>query len=128
MWVERTPEEIKKWQIAAEQEARSHARLIAIGLLIVVSVLFAGGWLVSFRGGFAVHHDMPGSFWLRLLICAVIMAPLSWFVFRRECRNESAKIHDRSICTKCDTAANGAAGALCSCGGAFVPLSAVKCS
>jgi hypothetical protein len=81
---------------------------------------------VSFSGGFVVHRTMLGSFWLRLLIIGVIMAPFSWFVFRRECRNDLAKIHGRSICPKCDTAADGAADALCPCGGTFVPQSTVK--
>jgi len=126
MWVQRTSEEIAKWHEATEREARSHGRIIAGVVWVLVPVLLAGGWFVSFRAGFAVQRNFWGSFWLRLPVFAVLAWPFAWFVFRRESKNELAKIHRRIICPKCDTAAEGEAGVSCHCGGIFVSQSTVK--
>ena len=126
MWIERTPEEIAKWQDATAREARSHGRLIGGMVWILVSVLFAGGWFVSFRAGYAVQQSNSGSFWWRLPIIALVALPFAWFVYRYESKKELAKIKRRTICPKCDTAGESDAGAPCQCGGTIVSQSMVK--
>src|SRR5215510_3502587 len=126
MWVERTPEEVEKWHEAARREARSHGRLIAGIAWVAISILMAGGWFVSFRGGFAAQQGQSGSFWIRLPVIALIALPFAWFIFRRESKNELESISRRTICPKCDTAAEGNAGASCPCGSSFTSQSTVK--
>ncbi len=126
MWTQRTPEEVAKWHEATEREARSHGRLIAGIVWVGVSVLVAGGWFVSFRGGFATHSSTSGSFWLRLPIFAALALPFAWFVYRRESRSELAKLTRRSICTKCEASGESEPGTACQCGGTFVAASTVR--
>src|SRR5258706_457821 len=83
MWVFRTPEEVTKWQAATLREARSHGRLMGGMVWLLVSMLLAGGWFVSFRTGVVAQQGTSGSFWLRLPIAAAIALPFGWFVFRR---------------------------------------------
>jgi hypothetical protein len=128
MWIQRTPEETAKWQQTAESEARSHGRFVGILVWVAFSVLGAGGWYVFLSSGaaVAVQKDVAGSFWGRLPIFGLIAAPFSYFVFRYESRKSLRKDVARSICPKCDTAAEGNAGTTCQCGGAFVSASTVK--
>src|SRR5215472_6097069 len=126
MWVERTPEEIAKWHDATQREARSHGRLIAVMVLVVVPLVVAGGWIVSFRTGAAVQQSTSGSFWMRLPIFITVTLPFAWFVYRRETRNELGKLMRRTVCPKCDTGSDSNDGARCPCGGSFVSQSTMK--
>ncbi|MDR3458527.1 MAG: hypothetical protein P4N60_13840 [Verrucomicrobiae bacterium] len=128
MWIQRTPEEITKWQKAAESEARSHGRFIAGIVWVAVSMLCAGGWFIFLSGGagVVVQSDVSGSFWLRLPIFGLVAAPIAYWIFRHERRKELTKIARRTICPKCDTPADGNPGANCQCGGSFVPASTVR--
>src|ERR1041385_3949883 len=126
MWVQRTPEEVAKWHTATEREARSHGRLMGGAVWALVSVLGAGGWVVSFSAGFAAQRSTPGTFWWRLPIVAILALPFAWFVFRRESKKELAQITRRTICSKCDTAGESNAGTSCQCGGVFVSHSTMK--
>jgi hypothetical protein len=128
MWIERTPEEIVKWQKSAEKEARSHGQLIGGGVWVLVSIFAASGWYFFLSGGFGVvaQKDVTGNFWLRLPIFVLVSAPFAYWVFRHESRKELAKIERRTICPKCDTASNSNAGSSCKCGGSFVPSKTMK--
>lgn len=118
MWIQRTPEEEAKWRASAEKDARSHGLMIGLfGWGIAVILLFARGWGVNFYGG---------TFWMRLLIFGVIGSPVIFIARRVESRKALRKDLARTICPKCDTAAEGNAGATCQCGGAFVPASSVR--
>lgn len=126
MWTQRTPEEVAKWHDATQREARSHGRLIAGMVLIIVPLLLAGGWFVSFRAGAAVHQSTTGSFWMRLPIFVVVALPFAWFVYRRESRGELAKLTRQTICPKCEAGGESNDGAACECGGTFVSRSTVR--
>jgi len=126
MWTQRTPEEVAKWHDSTQREAQSHGRLIAGMVLVIVPLLLAGGWFVSFRTGAAVHQSASGSFWLRLPMFIVVTLPIAWFIYRRERRSELAKLTRRTICPKCDTSGEGNDGTSCKCGGAFVSQSTMK--
>jgi len=128
MWIQRTPEEIEKWQKTAEREACSHGRFVGGLVWLVVSVCASGGWYVflSSGAGVAVQRGVTGSFWLRLPIFGLIAAPFAYFVFRYESRKELVKIMRRTVCPRCDTGADGNAGATCNCGGTFVSSSTMK--
>jgi hypothetical protein len=126
MWIERAPEEEAKWRATAEKTARSHGLMIGLlgwgGAVILVSA----GWVASFSTGMAVQRNYGGTFWMRLLIFGVIGSPIIFIARRVEMRKALRKDLARTICPKCDTAAEGNAGATCQCGGAFVPMSTVK--
>jgi hypothetical protein len=126
MWVDRTPEETKKWHEATAHEARSHGRLIAGCAWFLVTLVFAGGWFFSYRTGVATQQVPSASFWVRLPVIALISFPFAWFIFRRETRNELAKLKRRTVCPKCDTSGEAEEGTNCSCGGVFVSASSVK--
>ena len=126
MWIQRTPEEIAKWHDASQREARSHGRLIAGMVLVIVPLLLAGGWFVSFRTGAAVQQSTSGSFWVRLPIFVAFTLPFAWFIYRRESRSELAKLTRRTVCPKCDTSRESNDGATCHCGGNFVSQSTMK--
>ena len=128
MWVQRTPEEVTKWQKAAEREACSHGRLIAGIVWVLVSICAAGGWFFFFSGGtgIAAQRDVSGSFWLRLPVFGLVVAPVAYWIYRHEKRKELVKITRQTICPGCDTAAEGNAGAGCKCGGSFVLSSTMK--
>jgi hypothetical protein len=115
-----------KWHEATAKEARSHGRLIGGMVWILVSVLVAGGWFVSFRAGFALHTSGGGSFWLRLPVFAALAFPFAHWVFRYERKSELRKLTRRTICPKCDTSSESNDGAACQCGGAFVSQSTMK--
>lgn len=126
MWIQRTPEEVAKWNDATQQEARSSGRLIAGIVLVLVPLLIAGGWFVSFRAGPAVQQSASGSFWIRLPIFVIITLPIAWFIYRRESRSELAKLTRQTICPKCEAGGEGNDGAACKCGGTFVSRSTVR--
>ncbi len=93
---------------------------------VLVSMLLAGGWFVSFRAGVVAQQGTSGSFWLRLPIASAVALPFAWFVFRRESKRELCKLVRRTICPNCDTAAESEAGAKCQCSGTFVSQSTMK--
>lgn len=128
MWIQRTPDEVAKWQKDAEREACSHGRVVGGLVWVGCSVLAAGGWFVFLSGGagVAIQRNVSGDFWLRLPLFGLISAPFAYWVFRRERQNELTKNTRRTICPKCDTGADGNAGATCKCGGTFVSASALK--
>ena len=126
MWIQRTPEEEAKWRASAEKDARSHGLMIGLLGWGIAVVLVSAGWFVSFSGGMAVQRSYGGSFWMRLLIFGVIASPIIFIARRVESRKALRKDLARTICPKCDTAAEGNAGASCQCGGAFVPASTVR--
>jgi hypothetical protein len=126
MWIQRTPEEVAKWHAATHREARSHGRLIAGMMLVVVPPLVAGGWLVSLRTGAAVQQGTSGNFWARLPIFIAVTLPIAWFVYRRESKRELAKLTRRTICPKCEACGEGNDGASCGCGGTFALGSTVR--
>ena len=128
MWIQRTPEEIARWQKASDSEACSHGRLIGGIVWLLVAVSSAGGWFFFLSGGASIlsQRDVSGGFWLRLPIFGLVAAPFAYFVFRYERKKELAKIVRRTICPQCDTTAENNAGAPCKCGGSFVPTRTMK--
>ena|SRR4051812_16438093 len=126
MWIERTSEEVGDWQKSAEQEARSHGRLMAGIVWALVSVLVAGGWTVSFTAGFAAHRSVSGGFWLRLPMIAALAFPFIWYAYRHEKKKELKKLTQRTICPKCDTAGESNANEPCPCSGKFVLASTMR--
>jgi len=128
MWIQRTPEEVAKWQKSAESEACSHGRFIGGIVWLLVAVCLAGGWFFFLSSGTGIvgQREVTGSFWLRLPIYGLVAAPFAYFVFRYERKKELAKILRRTICPKCDTPAESNIGATCKCGGSFVPSSTMK--
>jgi hypothetical protein len=128
MWIQRTPEEIAKWQKAAEGEACSHGRLIGGIVWLLVAAFSAGGcfFFLSSGNGIVGQREVSGSFLLRLPIFGLIAAPFAYFIFRYERKKELAKITRRTICPLCDTPAEGNTGAARKCGGLFVPSSTMK--
>lgn len=126
MWIQRTPEEVAKWHGATQQEARSHGRLIAGIVLVIVPLLLAGGWIVSFRTGAAVQQSTSGSFWVRLSFFFIVTLPIAWFIYRRESRSELTKLTRQTICVKCEAGGESNDGAACECGGTFVSRSTVR--
>ena len=128
MWIQRSPEEVARWQKAAAREAASHGRLVAGAVWILIAVCTASGWffVISGGAGMAVKREVSGGFWLRLPLFGLVAAPFAYWIFQRERRKELAKIARRTICPACDTAADGNAGAACQCGGSFVLTSTMK--
>lgn len=126
MWIQRTPDEIVKWQESTCREARSHGRLMSGLVLFLFPSLLAGGWVISIRAGAAIQQSGSGNFWQRLPIFIAAAIPFAFFVYRREKRRELASLRARTICPTCDIAAQGNEGATCQCGGAFVSLGTVK--
>ncbi|PWU09483.1 MAG: hypothetical protein C5B50_27280 [Verrucomicrobia bacterium] len=126
MWVQRTPEEEAQWRANAERGARTHGLVIGLLAWGFGVILLSAGWLVDFKTGLALQRSYGGTFWLRLLIFGVIGSPVIFIVRRVEGRKALRKSLARTICPKCDTAAEGNAGAACQCGGAFVPASTVR--
>jgi uncharacterized membrane protein len=126
MWIQRTPEEEAKWRASAEKDARSHGLMIGLLGWAGAVILVSAGWFVSFSTGMAVQRSHSGSFWIRLLIYGVVASPIIFIARRVESRKALRKDLARTICPKCDTAAENNAGAACQCGGAFVPASTVR--
>jgi hypothetical protein len=126
MWILRSPDEIAKWAATTEREARSHGRFIAGIVLVIVPLLLAGGWFVSFSAGVAVHQDVGGTFWLRLPFFVILAIPFAWFAYRYERKKKLTSETRRTICPQCDTASDANEGRDCSCGGRFVLLSSMK--
>jgi hypothetical protein len=126
MWVERTPEEIAKWQEATLRKARTDGLIIGIVGWVLGALVLSAGWVVSFASGFAAQRDIGGTFWTRLLVFGVVCAPIVFLARRVESRRAIRNAGLRTICPKCDTAAEGNAGAACRCGGTFVLLSTMK--
>jgi hypothetical protein len=126
MWIQRTPEEETQWRASAEKDARSHGLMIGLLGWGGAVVLLSAGWEVSFSAGIAVQRSYGGTFWMRLLIFGIVGSPIIFIARRVESRKALRKDLARTICPKCDTAAEGNTGAICRCGGAFVPASTVK--
>ncbi len=128
MWIQRTPDEIAKWNAAAEREALNHARLLAGIVWLLVCVVFAGGWSFIFASGtpVLVQINSPAISWLEFPTVVLITAPFAYWLFRHEKRSELRKIQQRTICPQCDTGGTGNAGASCPCGGSFVSTSTMK--
>ena len=125
MWIPRTPEEEAKWHASNAKSACSYGRIIGFSVWLLVSLLSAGGWFVSFRAGIAVRGG-TGNFWLRLPVIAAIAFPFAYWVSRHESKRELQKHLSYTICPKCDIASRFNAGERCECGDAFVLQSTVK--
>jgi hypothetical protein len=126
MWIQRTPEEQTQWRANAERDARSHGLMIGLLGWTGAVILLSFGWVVSFSTGMAVQRSYSGPFWMRLLVFAVVGSPIIFIARRVESRKALRKDLARTICPKCDTAAEGNGGVGCECGGAFVPASTVR--
>jgi hypothetical protein len=126
MWVKRTQEEEARWRIAAEKGARSHGLMIGLLGWGGAVILLSAGWIVSFSSGVAVERNYGGTFWTRLLVFGLLGSPIIFIARRVEGRKALRKDLARTICPKCDTAAEGNAEAACQCGGAYVLASTVK--
>ena len=126
MWIERTPEEEAKWRATAEKKARSHGLMVGLLGWGGAVILLSAGWVVSFSTGMAVQRNYGGTFWMRLLVFGLLGSPIIFIARRVEMRKALRKDFARTICPKCDTAAEGNAEATCQCGGEFVPMSTVK--
>jgi hypothetical protein len=126
MWIQRTPEEEAQWQQSAEQDARSHGLMIGILAWGFAVLVLSAGWMVSFSTGVIVQRSFGGTFWMRLLVFGLLGSPVIFIARRAESRKALRKARLRTICPKCDTAAEGNAGATCQCGGAFVLASTMK--
>ncbi len=128
MWIQRTPDEVAKWNAAAEREAFNHARLLTGIIWILVCVIFAGGSSFLLASGTIIPVQMNSSAisWLEWPSIVLITAPFAYWLFRREKRSELKKIQQRTICAQCDTADSGNAGVSCQCGGSFVLSSTMK--
>jgi hypothetical protein len=126
MWIERTPEEIAKWQKDSEQQARSDGLMIGIIAWVFSVLVVSSGWVVSFASEVAAQRSFGGTFWTRLPIIALLALPIIFLARRHETRKALSKSQLRTICPKCDTAAEGNAGEACPCGGTFVPSSSMK--
>ena len=118
MWVQRTPEEVARWDAITRREARSHGLGIA-SLVWIAGALLAAGGLFYTRAG-VIQRGVVGSFWPRLAMFAVVLAPFCYWLYRHEMGKELAKAYRRTICPTCDIAAEGNAGAACRCGATFI--------
>jgi len=99
MWVERTPEEMKKWSERTAKEARNHGRLMAGVVWILVSLMLAGGWVASARWNAVAQTGNPGgSFWFRCLVFGILILPFCWWLYRRESKRELHQATQRTIC------------------------------
>ena len=119
MWIPRTQEEVGKWNDAATREARFQGFLFGGLAWAGVAAILAGGWSASAKW-VAVQDGASGSFWFRLPIFLILGLTVAVWLFRREKRNHFERASQMTICPKCDTAAEGNAGASCECGGEFV--------
>jgi len=126
MWVQRTSEEGAQWKANAEKDARSHGLMIGLWGWAGAVILLSAGWIVSFSTGMATQRNFGGTFWMRLLIFGIIGSPIIFIARRVESRKALRKDMDRTICPKCDTAAERNAGTACHCGGTFVSASTVR--
>jgi hypothetical protein len=126
MWIPRTPDEETKWRAAAEKSARSHGLTIGLAAWGIAVLVLSSGWFVSFSSGLAIERNYGGSFWTRLLFFGLIGSPIVYFVWRIESRKALRKDLARTICPKCDTAAEDNAGTDCECGGTFVSAGSVR--
>lgn len=126
MWIQRTPEELAQWQIDSDKQARSDGLTVGVIAWVGSVLLMSGGWLVSFSSGVAVQRSFGGTFWTRLPIIALLGLPVLFIARRLESRKALRKSQLRTICPKCDTAAEANAGSACPCGGTFVFSSTMK--
>jgi hypothetical protein len=117
MWVERTPREIVKRQ----QKRRMERFLFAISIGTVMSAvsLFVFGKREVMHGKVLVPPDMlferlPGSLLIGLLVAVIFY----FFV----------PLHEKKtvICQKCGVAKYEDGSSVCSCGGTFRDLDAIK--
>ena len=127
MWIPRTPEEVTKWHIATQREARMHGWLIAGLVWLILTAILAGGWIAGGRAGVIAQDSVAGgSFWSRFPIFAIAGLPVAYFLYRRESRRELANSLQMTICPKCETAGEGNAEVTCGCGGIYVLQSTVR--
>jgi hypothetical protein len=127
MWIERTPDEVKKWEAAAARAAQTHGRLVAVLSWLGITVVLAGGWIAGGRIGVVAQESVAaGSFWTRFPIFAAVGLPVAYWFFRREKAKELERSAQMTICPKCETAGEGDAGEACNCGGTFVLQSSVR--
>jgi len=128
MWVQRTAGEREQWHRTTARDARSHGLIIGGMVWVVLSLMLAGGWVASAQFAVVAESGGSGSFWKRLPILAIVILPLCWWISRREGKRKLHSAIHRTICPKCETAAEGNAGLSCDCGGSFMPQSTVKWS
>lgn len=126
MWIQRSPEEVAKWKLNTERQARADGLMIGVLGWAGAAVLLSAGWVVSFQSGVAVQGSFGGTFWTRLPIFVVLASPVVFIARRYESKKSLRKAASRTICPQCDTPGDGNAGASCKCGGSFVPSSTMK--
>jgi hypothetical protein len=126
MWVERNPEELKRWVEASEREARTGGGLIAGLAWLGSSVLLAGGWFASARMAVLAQTNSGGSFWSRFPVFLLITLPFAYWIYGREKKRAFAAASSATICPKCETAGEGNEGSSCECGGTFSAQSKMK--
>ncbi|MBI3099259.1 MAG: hypothetical protein HYY93_13615 [Planctomycetes bacterium] len=126
LWVERTPDEVAGWNRYAGREARWQGCLTAAAILVILPLLFAGGWLVNLRASATAPIQGPGSFARRLAVALAIAVPVACVAYRFERQKELSKLSRSTVCPKCEASGKGNDGSVCSCGGSFVSLSRVK--
>jgi hypothetical protein len=126
MWVQRTPDEMTKWHMAAAREARMSGLLVAGLSWLGITAILSGGWMASRWGVVAQDSVAAGSFCSRFPMFAVAGLPIAFWLFRRESRKELERSAQMTICPKCETAGESNAEAVCDCGGRFVLQSNVR--
>src|SRR5262249_17116301 len=99
MWVPRTPEEVIKWQAAADKEARFQG--VLFGVLIWAGVVFAlsAGLVVSSRW-ITLQQSVSGTFWTRFPVFAIPGLPFAFWLFRREKKAHLDRAMQMTICPK----------------------------
>jgi hypothetical protein len=127
MWVQRTEDEIKEWNIATAREARTQGLIFAVGTWLGITAILAGGWIAGGRFGVVAESAVAGGgFWSRFPVFAVCGLPVAYWMLRRTRKEELKRAELMTICPKCDTAGEENAGAPCECGGNFVLQSTVR--
>jgi hypothetical protein len=126
MWVQRTQDEVERWKQSTRKQARSDGLQIGISAWVIAALVLSAGWLASFRTGVAVEGSFSGTFLTRLPLFAILTTPIAFLAFRYESRKRIKGAEARTICPKCDTPSEGNVGAVCGCGGSYVPQSTMK--
>jgi len=126
MWIQRTPEEVTRWQKATRKEARSHGLLIGVSAWIITVVVLSSGWFVNFQSGIAVPTSFAGTFWVRLPIFGLLASPIIFIALHYESKKVLKAAARLTICPQCDTPGDDNAGASCGCDGTFVPQCSMK--